>query len=66
MELRTELVLIAISAMIGMVFGIGLAKGIDYSFFSAFGAMLAGIGFSQVFDKDFTDVLSSLGSFLGI
>ncbi|MDK2763932.1 MAG: hypothetical protein KYX63_08090 [Alteromonas macleodii] len=44
MELRTELVLIAISAMIGMVFGIGLAKGIDYSFFSAFGAMLAGIG----------------------
>lgn len=44
MKLRTELTLIAISAMIGMVFGIGLAKDIDYNFFSAFGAMLAGIG----------------------
>ncbi|MDK2763931.1 MAG: hypothetical protein KYX63_08085 [Alteromonas macleodii] len=27
--------------------------------------IIAGLGFSQVFDKDFTDALSSLGSFLG-
>ena len=42
MKLRTEFVLITVSSTLGVVFGIGLAKGIDYNFFSAFGAMLAG------------------------
>lgn len=44
MKLRTELVLITVSTTMGVMFGTGLAKGIDYNLFSAIGAMLAGIG----------------------
>lgn len=44
MKLRTELALITVSSTIGILFGVGLAKEIDYNLFSAVGTMLAGIG----------------------
>lgn len=42
MELKTELLLITVATTIGVLFGVGIAKEIDYDFFSSFGAMLAG------------------------